>query len=340
MRLLLSVAFVLLLVSPVLARDIVDMTGRTVSVPDQIERVVGCVAPVNWMVYAVAPMKLAAFTSRPSETDWQILDPRLKDRPVIGSFLGGRGVNRETLLAVDPDVVIFWGDDTSPVAQRWLRQLEQWRIPVVFVAMDRLEQYPATLEFLGQLLDEPQRGKKLAQYGKCILEQVATSVATIPVPQRRRVYYAQGGDGLETEPDRSFHAELISLAGGINVHRGSLKQRSGREKITLEQLLSYNPEVIITAERAFYFHGIRREVWQRVRAVQNEQVFLIPDHPLNWFDRPPSMMRFLGLQWLVQNLYPQKMHVDLVESTRHFYRLFFHVDLNDDRVRDILDGTP
>jgi len=206
--------------------------------------------------------------------------------------------------------------------------------------MDRLEQYPATLEFLGQLLDEPQRGKKLAQYGKCILEQVATSVATIPVPQRRRVYYAQGGDGLETEPDRSFHAELISLAGGINVHRGSLKQRSGREKITLEQLLSYNPEVIITAERAFYFHGIRREVWQRVRAVQNEQVFLIPDHPLNWFDRPPSMMRFLGLQWLVQNLYPQKMHVDLVESTRHFYRLFFHVDLNDDRVRDILDGTP
>ncbi len=339
-RLLLSALLVLLLVLPARARDIVDMVGRSVTIPDHVERVVGCVAPVNWMIYAVAPMKLAAFTSRPSEADWQVLDSRLKNRPVVGSFLGGQGVNHETLLAIDPDVVIFWGDGKSPVVQRWLKQLDQWHIPVVFVAMDHLEDYPATLEFLGALLGEPQRGSKLARYGKCILEQVATSVATIPAPQRRRVYYAQGNDGLETEPDRSFHAELITLAGGINVHKGRLKQRSGREKMTLEQVLLYDPEIIITAERAFYQDGLRNTAWQQVRAVHNDQIFLIPDHPLNWFDRPPSMMRFLGLQWLVQSFYPQTFHLDMVETTRHFYRLFFNVDLSEEEVRDILDGMP
>ncbi|WP_321532617.1 ABC transporter substrate-binding protein [uncultured Desulfuromonas sp.] len=339
-RLLLSALIVLVMVLPALARDIVDMAGRTVTVPDHINRVVGCVAPVNWMIYAVAPMKLAAFTSRPSEADWQILDSRLKDRPVIGSFLGGQGVNQETLLAIDADVVIFWGDVKSPLVQRWLRQLDQWHIPVVFVAMDRLEDYPATLEFLGHLLGAPQRGLKLARYGRCILEQVATIVATIPASQRRRVYYAQGNDGLETEPEQSFHAELIGLAGGCNVHKGVLKQRRGRDKISLEQVLMYNPEVILTAQRDFYEHVVDMPTWQQVQALRNDQVLLIPDYPLNWFDRPPSMMRFLGLQWLVKSLYPQTVHLDMVETTRHFYQLFFGLNLSDERVRDILDVTP
>jgi len=339
-RLLLGLLIVLVMVVPASARDVVDMAGRSVTVPDHIDRVVGCVAPVNWMIYAVAPMKLAAFTSRPSDTDWQILDPRLKQRPVIGSFLGGQGVNRETLLAIDPDVVIFWGDGRSPVVQRWLRQLDQWHIPVVFVAMDRLQDYPATLEFLGHLLGEPQRGLKLARYGRCVLEQVATTVATIPVSQRRRVYYAQGNDGLETEPEYSFHAELIGLAGGCNVHKGVLKQRRGRDKITQEQVLMYNPEVVITAQRDFYEHAVDMPTWQQVQAIQSDQVLIIPDHPLNWFDRPPSMMRFLGLQWLAQSLYPQAVHLDMVETTRHFYQLFFGLTLSDEKVRDILDGTP
>ena len=331
-------SFVLLLVlaTSSLARDIVDMAGRAVTVPDHIERVVGCVAPVNWMIYAVAPMKLAAFTSAPSQLDWEILDPRLRDRPVIGSFLGGQGVNTETLLALRPDVVVFWGWGKSPVAQRWLQQLNQWHIPVVFVAMDQLEQYPATLEFLGDLLGEPERGKTLANYGRNVLAEVAATVAAIPASRVKSVYYAQGPDGLETEPEHSFHAELIPLSGGVNVHKGRLKQRTGREKLTLEQVLLYNPEVILATDRLFARQSPMPPGWQQIRAVQNGKVYLIPDYPLNWFDRPPSMMRFIGVQWLTWKLYPEDFTIDMVDETRKFYHLFFNHDLSEKRVRELL----
>lgn len=338
MKMFIGLILLQLLAIPVQARDIVDMAGRQVQLPERIERAVGCVAPVNWLIYAIAPEKLAAFTSPPSEADWQILDPQLKNRPAIGSFLGGRGVNAETLLALAPDVVIFWDQGQSPVALRWLEQLERWRISVVFIAMDRLEQYPAALELLGEVLGEAERGRLLATYGRGVLDQIAQRVADIPVQQRRRVYYAQGVQGLETEAEPSFHAELIPLAGGINVHQAGPSQRSGRNRISREQLLSYAPDVILTAERSFYRHTLQQPFWQQLQGVSVRQVLLIPDHPLNWFDRPPSMLRFLGLQWLAQNLYPQQFNDDLVAVTCDFYRLFFQVELSKTAATAILAG--
>jgi iron complex transport system substrate-binding protein len=327
------------LAGPVAAREIVDMAGRTVDVPDHIERAVGGVAPVSWMIYAVAPTKLAAFTSAPSAADWHILDPRLKDRPVIGSFLGSGGVNQETLLAIKPDVVIFWGWGASAASQRWVEQLDRWNIPVVFVRMERLDDYPRTLEFLGNLLDVPERGQRLAQYGRDVMTHVAERVSGLSDTDRRRVYYAQGSDGLETEPEQSFHAELIGLAGGINVHKGTLKQRRGRERISLEQVIAYNPAVILAGRRDFYAHGVQQAGWERIDAVRKHQVWLIPDTPLNWFDRPPSMMRFLGLQWLARRLYPQRFDEDLVSVTQHFYRLFFSVELDRTSAQAIIGGS-
>jgi iron complex transport system substrate-binding protein len=58
-------------------------------------------------------------------------------------------------------------------------------------------------------------------------------------------------------------------------------------------------------------------------------VWFIPDLPLNWFDRPPSFMRFLGLQWLAHRLYPQRFSVDLHGESRRFYKQFLGVELDE-----------
>jgi iron complex transport system substrate-binding protein len=58
--------------------------------------------------------------------------------------------------------------------------------------------------------------------------------------------------------------------------------------------------------------------------------------PFNWFDRPPSFMRLLGIHWMMHNLYPQTYPIDMVAETRHFYRLFLNVDLNEAAARKIL----
>jgi len=65
-------------------------------------------------------------------------------------------------------------------------------------------------------------------------------------------------------------------------------------------------------------------------------VYLIPSTPFNWFDRPPSFMRFIGLQWLANLLYPNEYPIDIQEETKRFYANFMHVSLEDASLNVIL----
>lgn len=331
------VVILLLMVAEAQGRTITDMVGRQVTVPDHIDRVLGSVSPVTWMIYALDPTLLAGVNSSLSRGDWDYMVPYAKDLPVMGGFGGTRGANREMLLAVRPDVMIFWSWNHAAFNRRLAQQLEDWGIPVVFVDLDRFDQYATALRFLGDLLDRKERAEQLASYGEQALAAVRAATADIPADERTRVYYAEGMDGLETEPQGSFHAELIPFAGGRNVHCGALKHYRGRDKLSLEQVLLYDPEVILVQEKAF-FEAVQTDArWQKVQAVRDGRVWLIPDLPANWFDRPPSFMRYLGLQWLAHQLYPKHFSLDLKTETRSFYKTFLGTEPDDEQLGKILE---
>jgi iron complex transport system substrate-binding protein len=149
------------------------------------------------------------------------------------------------------------------------------------------------------------------------------------------VYYAEGVDGLSTECNDSIHTELLKLAGDVDIHRCHTASHVGMEKISLEQVIIYNPDVIVAQERFFYDKVFQDPAWQQVKAVKEHRVFLIPRTPLNWFDRPPSFMRFLGLHWLTNLLYPKTCPIDIVKETKSFYQTFLGVRLTDQDVREI-----
>lgn len=71
-------------------------------------------------------------------------------------------------------------------------------------------------------------------------------------------------------------------------------------------------------------------------ATRAKRVYLSPYVPFNWFDRPPSHMRLLGIQWLSNLLHPDRYPLDIVKETREFYRLFFNRDISDRRAKKIL----
>ena len=62
----------------------------------------------------------------------------------------------------------------------------------------------------------------------------------------------------------------------------------------------------------------------------------MPNAPFSWMDRPPSVNRFLGLQWIANLLYPEAYNVDIRAVTRTFYDLFYSVKLTDGQLDDIL----
>jgi iron complex transport system substrate-binding protein len=45
----------------------------------------------------------------------------------------------------------------------------------------------------------------------------------------------------------------------------------------------------------------------------------------------------MGLRWLSLVFYPERFGHDLAGETRRFYKLFYHVDLNDEQVGRLLE---
>ena len=202
---------------------------------------------------------------------------------------------------------------------------------------EELQDYPEAIQFMGKLLDREERARELSDYGKEILPKVEVVVASIPEEEKITVYYAEERDGLATDCDKSYHAELINLAGGRNIHRCEPRDLLGMERIPLEQVIRSDPQVILVKEEAFFDSIFTDARWRDISAVRNKRVYLIPSLPFNWFDRPPSFMRLLGVQWLTHLLYPQRFPVDMARETRRFYKLFFDLDLDDRQLKEIAD---
>lgn len=319
------------------AREITDMVGRKVTVPDKIRKVYGSSPPSTCMVYAVDPGLVAGLNSPLNQSEYHYLDQRLRQLPVIGGWFGqGQVPNLETLLHVHPDIILdcMWHKSAAnEIIERVGKRLQ---IPVVYIPMDAVADYPDAFLFLGKLLNRQERAQLLSRYARQTLDEIAGVRAAIPEDSRISVYYAEGADGLSTECHTSLHAQVIPLSGGNNVHRCSDKSSYGMQKISMEQVLQYNPDVIISHDVLFFSGFAADSKWKNIRAVRDGRVYRIPKEPFNWFDRPPSFMRLLGAKWLTHKLYPSAYPIDLMAETRYFYKLFLNISLDDAATRELL----
>jgi iron complex transport system substrate-binding protein len=106
----------------------------------------------------------------------------------------------------------------------------------------------------------------------------------------------------------------------------------------VEQVLLWNPDVIVTIDRDFAA-GVRTDpVWSSIKAVQTGRVHLSPKMPFGWVDFPPSVNRLIGLWWLAKVFYPEQFPEDLRPKTRDFYQRFYHRAPSDAEIEHVLAG--
>ena len=127
----------------------------------------------------------------------------------------------------------------------------------------------------------------------------------VPADKRPRVYLARGPEGLETGARGSINTEIIERVGAINVVEG-IGGRGNIATASLEQVIAWQPDTIVTMDRAFFDSVKSKPGWDQVRAVKEGKVFLAPSLPWGWIDAPPSLNRLIGLRWLLQTFYPDR----------------------------------
>jgi iron complex transport system substrate-binding protein len=298
---------------------VVDAAGREIRPPAKVERVYAAGPPASMLVFAIAPDKLTGWTRAMRPNEAQFLPERYADLPELGRLTGrGNTANVEVVLKAKTDLIVDVGSTGATLASLAVQVQEQTRIP--YALFDgRIESTPATLRALGRLMGNEREAERLAVWYENELRQAKACVARAsghPV-----VYYGRSSSGLQTGGKGSINVEVLDFLGARNA---AADARAGLANVSFEQVLLWNPEVILTTDPNFWKSVWTDPRWRAVKAVGAKRVYLSPHIPFGWFDFPPGANRLLGIWWAGKLLYPSSFDLDLRAKVAEFHRLFYH----------------
>ncbi len=318
--------------------SITDMAGRSVSMPADVNKTFSIAGSLTIMLYMIAPEKMLGWNSARNTPENQYVPVGYQNLPVLGG--GMNNANYETIIEKNPDVVfIGHGGDNSTINGI---QDKFGEIPALDVEGDNnLTDIIPSIKFMGTVLGETNKSDELVNFYTKVLKQVNNTVQTIPESEKKKVYYARDADGLSTFAPGSPQTQLIEICGGINVVQAPVTSGDGGAMtVSMEMILQWNPEVIITSSPDFYSGVYSNSLWQNINAVKNKQVYLVPQSPFNWFESPPGANTIMGIPWTAEVLYPDKFKdMDMKGLTEEFYSEFYHYNLTDEQTSNILNSS-
>ncbi|SET76011.1 ABC transporter substrate-binding protein [Lacrimispora sphenoides] len=316
------------------ARVFTDSAGREVTLPKEIKKIAPSGPLAQIVLYTLCPDKLSGLSSDFSEGAKQYIDEKYWSLPKFGQFYGkNANLNMEALIAESPDAIIDIGEAKKSVKEDMDALQEQLNMPVIFIEAD-LDTMSSAYEKLGELTGDTDQAKKLADDCNYILKTSET--AREQLSEKKSVYFAVGDDGLHTNAEGSIHARVIEQIGAENAAKVEMVSSGGGSEVSFEQLLLWQPDVIIADSEALYQTITTDKVWGELDAVKEGKVFQIPSVPYSFMSSPPSVNRMIGILWLGNLVYPEQYGVDIKHEVKDFYELFYHVTLDDTQVDKIL----
>lgn len=320
---------------PTLGSAVLDAAGRAITVPPIVARVFPAGPPAALTLYTLAPDLLMGWPRaiRPEEKPYLL--PDIADRPEVGRLTGrGDTANLEVLLASKPDLILDIGSTNGTYVSLADRVQAQTGVP--YALLDgRLDKAADTYRLLGRLVRREVEAAPLAAYAEVALRTMRERVGAVSPDKRPRTYYARGPRGLQTGLAGSINVEAFEVMGARNV---AGEQRGGLANVSLEQVLAWDPEVIVTIDRDFAQNVRTDPNWAGVAAVRAGRVHLSPKTPFGWVDFPPAINRLIGLWWLGKVLYPDLFPEDIKPIARDFHARFYHVPVSDERLDHVLAG--
>lgn len=324
-------------------REITDMAGRKVTVPaaENIESVFSAGPVAAIFLYMVAPDKLLGWNYELNDVEKSIILDKYQDLPNFGM---GDAVNYEAVIAANPTIAINSGKINDTMVSDCDALSESLGIPVVAVD-NELNNSAEAFRFMGELLGVEDHAEELAQYAEQVFTDI-NALSDIPEEKKVSVYFGNGEDSLETAPRGSQHAQILDAINAVNVADLELGDGS-RVQISAEQLLVWDPDVIVVngepkADKSGNSAAediLSNPDYASLKAVQDQKVYGTPNAPFSWVDRPAGPNRLIGMRWFSALIYPEYIKCDINEEIHKFFDLFYHVDLSDEQLENVLKGT-
>lgn len=234
-----------------LAAQVVDLRGRTVTVPDQVRKISiddGRFLVALALMHGDPVARLAAWprdVHRIGEATYQQYlkkFPALRSVPQVASSAGS--FNLEAVLSAAADVAVVSLDSGPSDAQ--IAQLQAAGIPVVFIDFfqNPFKNQERSLAILGQLTGGQARADAFIALRRAHVERIAQRVAQL---KARPTVFLEAHAGMTGDccnsPGKGNMGDYIEFVGGHNIGADVLKSSTG--KLNLEYVMSRDPQVYI-----------------------------------------------------------------------------------------------
>ncbi|HEX6140868.1 MAG TPA: ABC transporter substrate-binding protein [Candidatus Limnocylindria bacterium] len=273
-----------------------DDAGRAVTIPAEPQRIVS-LAPSNTEIACAleACDRLVGVNDFRDSLPDDVL-ATLAQVPDVATF---SGVDREKLVAQQPDLVLAAGNELTPSAD--IAALADLGLPVLVLYPETLDEVYADIELVGRAIGQDEGAASLVDGMKADVVALTDRVAGSSAP---RTFYEVGVyEGvIYTAGEDSFLASLIGLAGGEPITGDAVTTA-----IQLEDLVAADPELILLGDAA-YDPSITpdavaaRPGWEGMAAVTGGRVVPMPEDLL--ITRPGPRITE-GLEILARAIHPE-----------------------------------
>jgi len=290
-----------------------DETGRQVYVPKKINRIASLYPMTTTLLFPFKIQDKLVGAAKGKVVDYSKVFPRISEIPDASSYTSP---NVETIVSLKPDVII--APYTTP-----LSQLQSVNLPVLLFNMETTQGLLKSIQFLGTILGKAQEATDILVYLNSKLNYIKTQTGFLQ--NKKSVYFALSSI-TKTAGSTLIQNEMIVRASGVSV---TAQLPGGKVDVSLEQVIKWNPEYIILAPYCSdtVDSVLQNPALQSVKAVKNKNVYKMPQF-IGSYDLPEPEV-ILGIMWLSNTLYPDKVHFDLRNEAKTFYKKVFDYTLTD-----------
>lgn len=299
-------------------REVTDQAGRTVELPESIEKIVSgyYISTSACIALGLTDSLVGIEAKAASRPIYALAAPSLLELPNVGS---AKEFDLEGCIALEPDLVILPKrlKDTADT-------MSQLGIAVILVNPESTEGLLEMTELIANVVDAPDMAAAI--HSKYDEISSKTSELLSGVAEKPTVYMGANSSYLSTAAKDMYQGKLIELAGGQNA---AAIEGDGWTEISYEQLLALDPDIIVIPSEASYTKEdiLQDEQLSSLKALQNQQIYTMPSAFEAWDS--PTISGALGLLWLTHVQHPELYAEDeLKTDAADFYRDIYKIDID------------
>ena len=300
-------------------RVIVDQLGRTVEIPETIEKVCATHIYGGKMLFAMGQKDRIGFQMQIGADTEAVakVDDYYGSLPTVLSAPNGTD-SPEGLLALGINLVftdIGKGEEATEMYQNA-------GIAAIAVSGETFEEVYETARIMGEVFECPGRAEEVIGFIEELREMISSRLTGLSEKDKPKVLVCGSGGVYTAATAGMFQHQMVETAGGINAGA----HLSGRwANISAEDIILWDPDYIVLGS-TFGVDDVdsvlAEPALQTVRAIKNKEVYIFPTS-LGWWDFPLPLS-VMGIIWMAKTIHPDYFEdIYILEMADHVYEFIY-----------------